>query len=80
MHAKALGCGRPFVTPWTVTPQAPLSIGFSRLEYWSVSPCPPPGDLPLPEIKPMSLTSSALVGSLFTASVLWEALSELYCK
>ena len=33
-------------TPWTVAHQAPLSIGFSRQEYWSWLPCPPPGALP----------------------------------
>ena len=36
---------------WTVAHQAPLSMGFSRLEYWSGLPCPPPGDLPDPGIK-----------------------------
>ena len=36
------------VTPWTVPRQAPLSLGFSRQEYWSGLPCPPPGDLPDP--------------------------------
>ena len=41
-----------FATPWTVAHQAPLSMGFSRQEYWSESPCPPPGDLPNPGIKP----------------------------
>ena len=35
-----------FVTLWTVAHQAPLSVGFSRQEYWSGLPCPPPGDLP----------------------------------
>ena len=40
---------------WTVAPQAPLSMGFSRQEYWSELPCPPPGDLPDPGIKPTSL-------------------------
>ena len=35
-----------FATPWTVTRQAPLSMGFSRQEYWSGLPCPPPGGLP----------------------------------
>ena len=35
-----------FVTPWTVACQAPLSMAFSRQEYWSGLPCPPPGDLP----------------------------------
>ena len=41
-------------TPWTVAHQAPLSMGFSRQEYWSGSPCPSPGDLPDPGIEPMS--------------------------
>ena len=43
---------------WTVAHQAPLSMGFSRQEYWSGLPCPPPGDLPDPGIKPISLASS----------------------
>ena len=43
-----------FVTPWTAVCQAPLSRGFSREEYWSGLPCPPPGDLPNPGIKPRS--------------------------
>ena len=44
--------------------QAPISIGFSRQEYWSGLLCPPPSDLPDPGIEPASLTSLALVGSL----------------
>ena len=43
---------RLFVTPWTIAWQAPLSMGFSRPEYWSRSPFPSPGDLPNPGIKP----------------------------
>ena len=54
-------------TPWTVACQAPLFMGFSRLEYWSGLPCPPPGDLPDPGIKPVSLPSPALAGRFFTA-------------
>ena len=42
------------VTPWTVARQAPLSTGFSRQEYWSGLPFPSPGDLPYPEIEPVS--------------------------
>ena len=42
--------------PWTVAHQAPLSMGFSRQEYWSGLPFPPPGDLPDPGIEPMSLS------------------------
>ena len=41
-------------TPWTVAHQAPLSMGFSRQEYWSGLPFPSPGDLPNPGIKPRS--------------------------
>ena len=47
--------------------QAPLSVEFSRQEYWSGLPCPPPGDLPNPGIKPVSLASLALqADSLYT--------------
>ena len=42
------------MTPWTVARQAPLSMGFSRQEYWRWLPCPPPGDLPNPGIEPKS--------------------------
>ena len=41
-------------TPWTVAHQAPLSVGFSRQDYWSGLPCPSPGDLPYPVIEPGS--------------------------
>jgi len=41
-------------TPWTVAPQAPLSMVFPRQEYWSGLPFPPPEDLPDPGIEPMS--------------------------
>ena len=53
-----------FATPWTVTHQAPLSMGFSRQEYWSGFPFPTPGDLPDPGIETMSLASPALAGRL----------------
>ena len=43
-----------FATPWTVAYQAPLSMGFSRQEYWSGLPFPSPGDLPNPGIEPRS--------------------------
>ena len=46
-------------TPWTVAPQAPPSVGFSRQDYWSGVPCPSPGDLPYPGIEPGSPTSQA---------------------
>ena len=57
-----------FVTLWTIAHQAPLSMGFSRQEYWSVLPCPPPGDLPDPGMEPVS---PALAGGLFTT---WASL------
>ena len=65
---------RLFVILWTIDRQAPLPIGFSRQEYWSWLPCPPPGDLPHPEIKPVSLTSPALAGKFFTTSTTWKVL------
>ena len=48
-----------FVTPWSVARQAPLSMGFSRQEYWSGLPFPSPGDLPDPGIEPRSPASEA---------------------
>ena len=52
----------------------PLSMGFSRLEYWSGLPCPPPGDLPHQGIQPVSLMSPALAGMFFTVWVIREPL------
>ena len=49
-----------FVIPWIVALQVPLPIGFSRQEYWSGLPYPPPEDLPNPGIKPESSPSPAL--------------------
>ena len=57
---------RFFVILWTVAHQAPLSMGFSRQDYWSGLPCPPPGDLPDPGFTPASLMSPALAGRFFT--------------
>ena len=51
---KSLSHVQLFGTPWTVAHQAPLSMGFSRQEYWSGLPFPSPGDLPDPGIKPGS--------------------------
>ena len=62
-----------FATPWTVTHQAPLSMGLSRQEYWNGLPCPPPVDLPNPGIEPESLLSPALADGFFTTSATWEA-------
>ena len=59
-------------TPWTVARQAPLSLGFSRQEYWSAVPFLPPGHLPDPGIEPASLAFPALVEVFFTTSTTWE--------
>ena len=61
------------VTPWTVAHQAPLSIKFSRHEYWSRLPFPSPGHLPDPGIKPEFLASPALAGGFFTSWITGEA-------
>ena len=73
MLLSHFSCVQLFVTPWTVACQAPLSMGFSRQEYWSGLPCPPPGDLPKPGFKVESLISPALAGGFFTTSTNWEA-------
>ena len=52
-----------FATPWITTSQAPLSMGFPRQEYWSGLPFLSPGDLPNPEIEPMS---PVLAGGFFS--------------
>ena len=51
---KSLSRVRLLVTPWTAAYQAPLSMGFSRQEYWSGLPLPSPGDLPKPGMEPAS--------------------------
>ena len=51
-------------------------MGFSRQEYWSGLPCPPPGDLPDPGTEPTSFTSLALAGGFLAVSANWEALHE----
>ena len=66
MCAQSLSRGQLFVTPWTLACQAPLSMEFSRQEYWSGQPFPTPGDLPDPGIKPMSAASPTLAGRFFT--------------
>ena len=54
LHAYLLSCVWLVVTTWTVVHQAPLSMLFSRQEYWSELPCPPPGNPPNPGIEPRS--------------------------
>ena len=55
-----------FATLWTAVRQAPLPMEFSRQEYWSGLPCPSPGDLPNPGIKP------TWAGGFFTTNATWE--------
>ena len=64
-EVQSLSRVRLFATPWTVACQAPLSMGFSRQEYWSGLPFPSPGDLPNPGIEP---GSPALQADAFTLS------------
>ena len=70
---QSLSHVRLFSTPWTVTYQALLSMGFSRQEYWSGLPFPSPGDLPDPEIEPMSVLFPTLAGGFFTIGTTYEA-------
>ena len=63
-------CVRLFATPWTVTHQAPVSMGFSKQEYWSGLPFPLLADLPHPGIEP-SLMSPTLAGRFFTTGATW---------
>ena len=69
MHACMCVCTfsriQLFLTPWTVPCQAPLTIEFTRQEYWSGLPFPSPGDLPDPGIETASLMSLALTGEFF---------------
>ena len=65
MCAQSLNCVQLFVTPQTVAHQAPLSMKFSRQEYWSGLPFPSPGDLPDPGIKSASLVSPSLTNRFF---------------
>ena len=82
-HPKHVGGGGVLVAKscltlanlWTVAHQVPLSMGFSRQEYWSRLPCPSPGVLPDPGIQPASLNAPALACGFFTTKATWEATS-----
>ena len=60
LHVCVFSHVQLFAMPWTVARQASLSMGFSRQEYWSGLPCPPPGDLPDPGTEHKSPGSPAL--------------------
>ena len=67
---SCFSCALLFATPWGVACQAPLSMGFSRQEYWSRLPCPLPGDISNPGLN--LLPSPASIGRFFSASATWE--------
>ena len=79
VQTKSLQLCLTLCDPWTAAHQAPLSMGFSRQEYWSGLPCPAPEHLPNLRIEPMSLTPPALAGRFFITSAPWEASSILNC-
>ena len=66
------------VTPWAVAPQAPLSMGFSRQEYWSGLPCSFLEDHPNPGIKPASPASPTLQEDSLPSEALWKSLLVAY--
>ena len=70
-HTCACSVVSNSANPCTVAHQAPLSMEFSRQEYWRGLPFPSPRDLPNPEIELMSLVSPALVGEFFTTEPPW---------
>ena len=76
-HAKSLQLCLTICNPMDHSRQAPLSVGFSRREYWSGLPFPPAGRLPNPGIEP---ASPALAGRFFTTNATWEALSTSPCR
>ena len=68
MHEPMLSPVHLSVTPWTAVHKAPLSMGFSRQEYWSGQTFPSLGDFPDPGIKLESPVSPALAGRFFTTA------------
>ena len=69
---NVLSCVQLFAILWTVAHQAPLSMGFSRQEYWSGLPFPPPEDLSDPGIELTSPASLSLAGGFFTTEPPWK--------
>ena len=65
-YARTVSPVQLFATPWTVAHQVPLSMGFSREDYWRGLPFPSPGDLPDPGSHPIPPASPALAGRFFT--------------
>ena len=73
VYAKSLQSCPALCDPMDVAHEAPLSMEFSREEYWSGLPFPSPGDLPDPGIKLVSPLSPAWADRFFTTSTTWEA-------
>ena len=71
MHAWSFSHVQLLATLWTVACQAPLSMGFFKQEYWDGLPFPHLGDLPDPEIEPMSPVSAAFQADSFYLLRLW---------
>ena len=69
-HAHVLSWVQLFVIGWSVTHQTPLSMGFSRQQYWNGLPFPLPRDLPDPGIEPLSPVSPVLAGEFVTTEPL----------
>ena len=65
VYAQLLRCVQLFAILWTGACHSPLSMGFSRQEYWSRLPFPTPEDLPETGIEPTSPASLALAGGFF---------------
>ena len=75
VHAKSLQLCPTLCNPVNCSLPGSSVYGFSRQEYWSGLPCPPPGDLPNPGIKPAALTFPELVGKFFTTLATWLVLN-----
>ena len=72
MHAKLLQLCLTLWEPMDSSPPGSSVHGILQEEYWSGCPCPPPGDLPDPGVKPASLASPAMAGGFLTTRATWE--------
>ena len=67
---QTFSCVQLFATPWIAANPVLWSMGFSRPEYWSGLPCPPPGYLLDPRIEPVSTACPSLAGEFFISSII----------
>ena len=88
-ECSRFSCVRLSVIPWTAAHPSPLSMRFSRQEYWSGLLCPPPGDFPDQGIEPTSLMSPVLTGGVvfffvclfvFTTNATWKAFTGFFLR